>query len=190
MYNRNYIYCRSHVKAPGDFSAVGAAPGPVIAEAGELRAVPHPVPALGIEGSMRNDSSGGGVRRDAVGAHELLFGGHEASDPGLLAFAAERIFTLLMGDEVVATLDELMSLRVTGRSARLMMRFFGEILIHRRNPYLYQELVDSGRRRRRLFGNAGRDLDIIEANADKFVAEMKGHATKVIVPEKGKAVTV
>jgi len=26
---------------------------------------------------------------------------------------------------------------------------------------------------------------IIEPNADKFVAEMKGHATKVIVPEKG-----
>ena len=31
---------------------------------------------------------------------------------------------------------------------------------------------------------------IIEPNADKFVAEMKGAATKVIVPEKGKAVTV
>jgi L-ascorbate metabolism protein UlaG (beta-lactamase superfamily) len=28
---------------------------------------------------------------------------------------------------------------------------------------------------------------IIEPNADKFVSEMKGHATKVIVPEKGKA---
>jgi L-ascorbate metabolism protein UlaG (beta-lactamase superfamily) len=31
---------------------------------------------------------------------------------------------------------------------------------------------------------------IIEPNADKFVAAMKGHATKVIVPEKGKPVTV
>jgi L-ascorbate metabolism protein UlaG (beta-lactamase superfamily) len=31
---------------------------------------------------------------------------------------------------------------------------------------------------------------IIEANADKFVAEMKGHATKVLVPEKGRAVKV
>jgi L-ascorbate metabolism protein UlaG (beta-lactamase superfamily) len=29
---------------------------------------------------------------------------------------------------------------------------------------------------------------IIEPNADAFVAEMKGHATKVIVPDKGKAV--
>jgi L-ascorbate metabolism protein UlaG (beta-lactamase superfamily) len=31
---------------------------------------------------------------------------------------------------------------------------------------------------------------IIEPTPDKFVAAMKGHATKVIVPEKGKAVTV
>lgn len=31
---------------------------------------------------------------------------------------------------------------------------------------------------------------IIEPNADTFVAEMKGHATKVIVPEKGKPFTV
>ena len=31
---------------------------------------------------------------------------------------------------------------------------------------------------------------IIEPNADKFVAAMQGHATKVIVPEKGKPVTV
>jgi L-ascorbate metabolism protein UlaG (beta-lactamase superfamily) len=31
---------------------------------------------------------------------------------------------------------------------------------------------------------------IIDANADKFVAAMKGHETKVIVPEKGKAFAV
>ena len=31
---------------------------------------------------------------------------------------------------------------------------------------------------------------IIEATADRFLAEMQGHATKVIVPEKGKAFTV
>lgn len=31
---------------------------------------------------------------------------------------------------------------------------------------------------------------IIEPNADKFVAAMKGHSTKVIVPEKGKPFTV
>jgi len=31
---------------------------------------------------------------------------------------------------------------------------------------------------------------IIEPNAEKFVAEMRGHTTKVLVPEKGKAVSV
>jgi L-ascorbate metabolism protein UlaG (beta-lactamase superfamily) len=31
---------------------------------------------------------------------------------------------------------------------------------------------------------------IIEPNADKFVAEMKGHSTRVMVPEKGKPVQV
>jgi L-ascorbate metabolism protein UlaG (beta-lactamase superfamily) len=31
---------------------------------------------------------------------------------------------------------------------------------------------------------------IIEPNADKFLAEMKGHATAVVVPEKGKTVVV
>ena len=31
---------------------------------------------------------------------------------------------------------------------------------------------------------------IIEPNADKFVAAMAGHKTKVIVPDKGKAFTV
>jgi L-ascorbate metabolism protein UlaG (beta-lactamase superfamily) len=31
---------------------------------------------------------------------------------------------------------------------------------------------------------------IIEPNADKFATEMKGHATTVAVPEKGKAVVV
>jgi hypothetical protein len=31
---------------------------------------------------------------------------------------------------------------------------------------------------------------IIEADAEKFLAEMKGHATRVLVPAKGQAVQV
>jgi hypothetical protein len=31
---------------------------------------------------------------------------------------------------------------------------------------------------------------MVEADAGKFVAEMKGHATRVIVPTKGEAVDV
>ena len=72
--------------------------------------------------------------------------------------------SLLLGPAIVKTLDELRSKRVTGRSARLLMRFFGEILIHRRNPYLFQELIDSDNRRKRMFDKAEKDLGIIARN--------------------------
>jgi len=63
-------------------------------------------------------------------------------------------------------LEALRERRVTGRSARLLMRVFGEVLVHRRNPYLYQELVDAAPRRRRLFKNLETDLGVVEAHAD------------------------
>ena len=72
----------------------------------------------------------------------------------------------LLGEENVRILDELKDIRVTGRSARLLMRIFGEVLIHRRNPYLFQELVDSAARRTRLFEHAFTDLDTIAEAAN------------------------
>lgn len=76
-----------------------------------------------------------------------------------------RAITLLLGREVADTLERLRSRRVTGRSARLLMRILGEILVHRRNPYLFQELIDSSSRRRRLFRDAREDLATIKVNA-------------------------
>jgi FAD/FMN-containing dehydrogenase/Fe-S oxidoreductase len=73
--------------------------------------------------------------------------------------------SLLLGAEAWSKLEELRARRVTGRSARLLMRFFGEVLIHRRNPYLLQELIDSGRRRRRLFANMEKDLELVQGSA-------------------------
>ncbi|MDD5228204.1 MAG: DUF3683 domain-containing protein [Methylococcales bacterium] len=75
-----------------------------------------------------------------------------------------QIVSFLLGSEIAFTLEELRGLRVTGRSARLLMSFFGEILIYRRNPYLLQELVISASRRKRMFDNAEKHLDIIERN--------------------------
>ncbi len=71
----------------------------------------------------------------------------------------------LLGPQVWDRLEELRSRRVTGRSARLLSRFFGELLIHRRNPFLLQELIDSPRRRKRLLDHAGKDLRVVERNA-------------------------
>jgi FAD/FMN-containing dehydrogenase/Fe-S oxidoreductase len=77
-----------------------------------------------------------------------------------------QAISFLLGPEVWSKLEELRARRVTGRSARLLMRFFGEILIHRRNPFLFQELVDSAGRRRRFFDNIEKDLGIVGRNAN------------------------
>lgn len=77
-----------------------------------------------------------------------------------------QALSLVFDEENVRLLDELRERRVTGRSARLLMRIIGELLIHRRNPYLYQELIDSHARRVRLFEHALKDLDIIASSAN------------------------
>ncbi len=75
------------------------------------------------------------------------------------------IINLFFGPEVWDDLEELRSQRITGRSARLVMRFMGDLFILRRNPFLFQELIDSPRRRQRLLGTAAEDLAIIEEAA-------------------------
>jgi FAD/FMN-containing dehydrogenase/Fe-S oxidoreductase len=65
--------------------------------------------------------------------------------------------SMLLGRGVWQKLEELRARRVTGRSARLLMRVFGEVLIHRRNPY---------RPRRTLFfREAETNLRVIQENA-------------------------
>ena len=75
------------------------------------------------------------------------------------------IINLLFGAEVWEDLEELRSQRITGRSSRLVMRFMGDLFILRRNPFLFQELIDSPHRRQRFFDTAGEDLTIIEEAA-------------------------
>lgn len=75
------------------------------------------------------------------------------------------IISHLFDKEVWDDLQELRSQRVTGRSARLVMRFMGDLFILRRNPFLYQELIDSPLRRRRFIRLAERDLIAIEKTA-------------------------
>ncbi len=74
--------------------------------------------------------------------------------------------SFLLGAETVRTLDELRSARVTGRSARILMRLLGEVLIHRRNPYLFEELVTSATRRKRFFEHAAKDMETIASKAE------------------------
>lgn len=71
----------------------------------------------------------------------------------------------LFGPAVWDNLEELRSQRITGRSARLMMRFMGDLFILGRNPFLYQELIDSAPRRRHFIRTAEKDLAVIETAA-------------------------
>ncbi len=75
------------------------------------------------------------------------------------------IINLLFGPKVWEDLEELRSQRITGRSARLVMRFMGDLFILRRNPFLYQELIDSPIRRQKFFNTAKEDLTIIQEAA-------------------------
>lgn len=94
----------------------------------------------------------------ALQPREIPFNYTSATDRQAVAF--------LLGVETVRTLDELRTARVTGRSARILMRLLGEVLIHRRNPYLYEELVTSAPRRKRFFENAAKDLETIASKAE------------------------
>lgn len=59
-----------------------------------VRAIPHPTPALGVEGDARIRQADDRVWREAVGAHELLVGPHEGADGLTLRLAHTRIVDL------------------------------------------------------------------------------------------------
>ena len=99
----------------------------------------------------------------------------------LTQFTGDRqAISFLLGPNIVRILDELRELRVTGRSARLLMGIIGEILIHRRNPYLFQELVDSAARRKRLFERAFHELDLISDMAMNYRTPVQNSRRLVI----------
>jgi FAD/FMN-containing dehydrogenase/Fe-S oxidoreductase len=100
------------------------------------------------------------------GGREIPFNYTSASD--------RQSVTLLAGPRMWERLEELRSRRVTGRSARLLMRFLGELLIHRRNPYLFQALLDSRKRRRWFFRELDASLAVIaqHAGGDALVLEV------------------
>ncbi|QQG66179.1 DUF3683 domain-containing protein [Desulfobulbus oligotrophicus] len=85
----------------------------------------------------------------------------------------QLIIRHFFGAAVWEDLEELRSQRVTGRSARLVMRCIGDLFILHRNPFLYQELIDSPRRRRFFFKTMKKDLNIIEHTAKKVTVDQE-----------------
>ncbi|MCB9494482.1 MAG: DUF3683 domain-containing protein [Desulfobacteraceae bacterium] len=77
----------------------------------------------------------------------------------------EQIVSRILGEDTWQVLERLRLQRVTGRSARLLMRFIGDIFILKRNPFVFQELVESSRRRKEYFKKSEDELAVIESAA-------------------------
>jgi hypothetical protein len=97
-----------------------------------------------------------------------------------------QVVQLLLGEDAWAILERLRARRVTGRSARLLLRFFGEAFLLHRNPFLFQELVDDPEHRRAFVRAAEHDLALIAqgANGDletqEFTQQMVGRARDLL----------
>ncbi|MCZ8129921.1 MAG: DUF3683 domain-containing protein [Steroidobacteraceae bacterium] len=66
------------------------------------------------------------------------------------SFSDREIVLRLLGDEGWRLVQELRGERRTGRSARMLYEVLGDIWVVERNPYLQDDLLDSGKRRRQL----------------------------------------
>jgi FAD/FMN-containing dehydrogenase/Fe-S oxidoreductase len=76
-----------------------------------------------------------------------------------------RIVKLLLGVEAWNALEKMRFQRKTGRLARLLMRFLGDLFILQRNPFVYQKLLESKRRRQHFLKELEDNLDVIEKNS-------------------------
>jgi FAD/FMN-containing dehydrogenase/Fe-S oxidoreductase len=72
-----------------------------------------------------------------------------------------QVVDLLLGKDAWPILERLRTRRVTGRSARLLLRFFGEAFLLHRNPFLFEELVSDSEHRRAFVRAAEQDLDLV-----------------------------
>ena len=66
------------------------------------------------------------------------------------SFSDREIVIRLLGKEAWLTLEELRSVRRTGRSARMLFEILGDIWVVERNPYLQDDLLENPKRRQAL----------------------------------------
>ncbi len=77
-----------------------------------------------------------------------------------------QIVKHLLGKDAWYALEKLRYRRVKGRLLRLLLRFIGDIFILRRNPFIYQELIEDAARRHRFLKSAADDLQTVKTHLD------------------------
>ena len=104
------------------------------------------------------------------------------------SFSDREIVIRLLGERIWQVLDALRAERRTGRSARMLYEVLGDIWVVQRNPYLQDDLIDSGKRRRQLIdalhhrlNEVERRRDIADAERNEKVGELLKAAREAVV---------
>ncbi|MBP7829657.1 MAG: DUF3683 domain-containing protein [Kiritimatiellae bacterium] len=76
-----------------------------------------------------------------------------------------QVIRFLFGEETWARWEGLRAKRVTGRSARLLLRVIGDLFVLKRNPFMIQDLLDHPRRQAAFFEEMRSELKTVRAGA-------------------------
>jgi len=76
-----------------------------------------------------------------------------------------QVVRLLIGDEGFQRLQKSRPLNSAGPALHPLMRFFGDLFMLRRNPFVRNDLIASPGRQQRFFEAVGLDLAVVSAAA-------------------------
>jgi D-lactate dehydrogenase (cytochrome) len=76
-----------------------------------------------------------------------------------------QVIRFLFDDDTWSRLEGLRTKRVTGRSARLLMRIIGDLFVLKRNAFMIQDLLDNRRRQAAFFGEMRTELKTLKTGA-------------------------
>ena len=83
------------------------------------------------------------------------------------SFSDREIVIRFMGKETWALINELRNQRRTGRSARILYEFLGDIWVIKRNPFIQDDLLENAKRKQLLVEALHHRLKLVEQRAGK-----------------------
>jgi len=83
------------------------------------------------------------------------------------SFSDREIVIRFMGEETWSLINELRGQRRTGRSARMLYEFLGDIWVIKRNPFIQDDLLDNTKRKQLLVEALYHRLELVEHRAEQ-----------------------
>ncbi|NNE63409.1 MAG: DUF3683 domain-containing protein, partial [Gammaproteobacteria bacterium] len=102
------------------------------------------------------------------------------------SFSDREIIIRLMGEDSWKLVSELRERRRTGRSARMLFEFLGDIWVIKRNPFIQDDLLENEKRKRMLLEALQHRLQLIDkrANGDEKTLLLVKEARRVLAEFK------